>query len=114
MYNILTIVMQELNLNLKGALEWTTAYLKVIEERFMEGMEHLPTFSPEVNHQLWEYILALVMWPQSNDCWNFESGRYFGNKGLEIQKMWCVLLMPKKMKDPTMKTKDVEVTLVEL
>jgi len=114
MYNILTIVMRELNLDLKGALEWTAAYHKVVEERFMEGMERLPTFSPEVDRQLREYVLGLAMWPRSNDCWNFESGRYFGNKGLEIQKTRCVPLMPKKMKDPTMKTKDVEVTLVEL
>jgi len=113
-HNIITIVMRELNLDLAGAMAWAAEYHAEREEKFIQGLNFLPTFSPQVDTQLREYVLGLANWPRSNDCWNFESGRYFGSKGLEIQKTRRVKLMPKVQRDASRKTSEVEVTLVEL
>jgi Delta6-protoilludene synthase len=106
--------MRELNIDLKGAMDWAANYHATVEDKFINGLHRLPSFSREVDAQLQEYILGLANWPRSNDCWNFESGRYFGDKGLEIQKTRRVRLLPKVHKDANRRTTEVEVTLVEL
>ncbi|KZT29051.1 hypothetical protein NEOLEDRAFT_1128578 [Neolentinus lepideus HHB14362 ss-1] len=58
----------------------------------------VPSFDGEVEA---EYILHLANWLRCNDCWNFESSRSFGKKGLEIQKTHVIPLMLKVQLDPT-------------
>jgi hypothetical protein len=67
-----------------------------------------------MDHQLREYIAGMAIWPRSADCWNFEGGRYFGSKGLEIQKTRRVPLLPKVNVDCTLKRENVAVLLVDM
>ena len=94
-YNILTIVMHQYSYTLDEALKWTADYHDEVKTRFLDGIERLPSFGPEVDPQLQQFIQAIAIWPRANDCWNFESGRYFGSKGPEIQKTRVVPIMPK-------------------
>ncbi|KZT23360.1 terpenoid synthase [Neolentinus lepideus HHB14362 ss-1] len=113
-HNILTIVMHQLNTDFAGAMKWVCEYHEEVEAKFLDGLKRVPSFGPAVDKELGEYILHLANWPRCNDCWNFESGRYFGKKGLEIQKSRVVPLMPKVQLDPTLKTNQVVVPLVDL
>ncbi|KAF9806349.1 hypothetical protein IEO21_08705 [Rhodonia placenta] len=113
-HNILTIVMHQFNIDLEAAMTWVASYHKDVENKFLDGMKELPSFGPVVDKELEEYILALAIWPRTNDCWNFESGRYFGSKGLQVQKTRYVPLLPKVKTDPTLKQKQVVVSLVDL
>lgn len=94
-YNIITIVMNQYGYTLDEAMKWTANCHEEVEARFMKGMKELPYFGPEVDPQLQQFIQALALWPRANDCWSFESGRYFGSRGLEIQKTRTVPTMPK-------------------
>ena len=59
-------------------------------------------------------LLSIVAdWPRGNDCWRFESGRYFGQKGLEVQKTRSVEMFAKRAMNPDMRRDKVEVPLVE-
>lgn len=40
------------------------------------------------------YVDGLGQWVRGNDDWTFESHRYFGDKGLEIQKTRLMTLLP--------------------
>ncbi len=40
----------------------------------------------------------LGYWIRGIDCWSLETERYFGTKGLEIQKHRVVTLLPKAKK----------------
>ncbi|KAJ7137759.1 isoprenoid synthase domain-containing protein [Mycena epipterygia] len=113
-HNILTIVMHQFNLDLYGAMAWVVDYHEEVETRFLDALKRVPSFGPEVDSQLHEYIEHLANWPRCNDCWNFESGRYFGKNGLEFQKTRYVPLLPKVDMDRTLKRENVVVPLVPL
>ncbi|KAJ7110784.1 isoprenoid synthase domain-containing protein [Mycena crocata] len=113
-HNILTIVMHQFNIDLHAAMAWVVDYHEEVETRFLDGLKRVPSFGPKVDRQLREYIEHLANWPRCNDCWNFESGRYFGNKGWEIKKTRYVPLLPKAELDRTLKRENVVVPLVEL
>lgn len=106
--------MHQFNTDLEGAMKWVVNYHEDVEAKFLDGLKRVPSFGPAVDKQLEEYIVAIAMWPRTNDCWNFESGRYFGSKGLEIQKTRYVPLLPKVKGDPTLKKEKVVVPLVSL
>ncbi|KZT64788.1 terpenoid synthase [Daedalea quercina L-15889] len=114
-HNILTIVMQQYGFTLDEALQWTANYHEDVEARFLDGMKKIPSFGPDVDPQLHEFIEAIALWPRTNDCWNFESGRYFGSKGLEIQKTRIVPILPKVVGNHrSLRRQDVVVPLVNL
>ncbi|OSX64664.1 hypothetical protein POSPLADRAFT_1134967 [Postia placenta MAD-698-R-SB12] len=94
-HNILTIVMHQFNIDLEAAMAWVASYHKDVENKFLDGMKELPSFGPTVDKELEEYILALAIWLRTNDCWAFESGRYFWSKGLQVQKTRYVPVLPK-------------------
>ena len=113
-HNIITIAMHQFNTDFEGAMDWVLQYHEEVETKFLDGLKRVPSFGPKVDEQIQEYITALAIWPRCNDCWNFESGRYFGDKGLEIQNTRYVQLLPKFNSDPTLKRDQVVVPLVEL
>ena len=110
-HNIITIVMDQLHTNVEGAMEWVYNHHRKLEVKFFDMMKTLPSFGHEVDTQVREYLLGLGNWPRANDCWGFESGRYFGNRGQEIQSTRLVPLQPKVDKDPLLKGEKVVITL---
>ena len=112
-HNILTIAMHQFNCDFDAAMDWVANYHKEVETRFLDTLKRVPSWGPEVDRQLAVYIEHLANWPRCNDCWNFESGRYFGNKGLEYQKTRLVPMLPKRPQNPLLRRDQVEVPLVE-
>ncbi|KAL5510886.1 hypothetical protein ACEPAG_4643 [Sanghuangporus baumii] len=93
--NILTVVMKESNGDLQDAIQWAVNYHSEVQTKFLDGLNQLPSWGPNVDRQLKRYLSGLANWARGNICWSFESGRYFGNKGLEYQKTRLVPLLPK-------------------
>ena len=59
------------------------------------------------------YVEHLAGWPRGNDCWNFESERYFGSEGLEVQKTRYVKLLPKKELATHLHKEDVAIPIID-
>jgi len=97
--------MHQFNLDLDGAMDWVVEYHQEVETRFLDGLKRVPSWGPEIDKNMEEYIYGLANWPRCNDCWNFESGRYFGKHGLEFQKTRWVPLLPKVVDDPNAKAR---------
>ncbi|KAH9840951.1 isoprenoid synthase domain-containing protein [Rhodofomes roseus] len=113
--NILTVVMNHSGYNLDEALRWAADYHKDVEALFFDGLKRIPSFGPDVDQQLQEYIQAITMSPRAIYCWNFESGRYFGDKGREIQRTRRVPILPKVVDNHrSLRRQDVVVPLVTL
>ncbi|KAH8101904.1 terpenoid synthase [Cristinia sonorae] len=116
-HNILTLAMRQFNTDFEGAMDWVVQYHTLVETRFLDGLKRVPSFGPHVDAQLQLYIHGLANWPRCNDCWNFESGRYFGNKGREFQKTRRVPRLPKVVKSQHKlkegKRENVDIPLVE-
>ncbi|KAH9885838.1 hypothetical protein C8Q73DRAFT_795687 [Cubamyces lactineus] len=43
------------------------------------------------------YLDHIANWPRASECWNFESERYFGTDGRQIQKSRLLTLAPRNV-----------------
>jgi Delta6-protoilludene synthase len=105
--------MHHLSLSLPDAVAWVAAYHEEIEIKFFDRLKDVPLWGKEIDDQIAEYIEHIAGWPRCNDSWNFECGRYFGSKGLEIQKTRFVPLLPKRQQNRNLHKQDVIITLVD-
>ncbi|KAF7341698.1 Terpene cyclase [Mycena sanguinolenta] len=114
-YNFLAIIMRtDSTMDLPAATSWLSAYHESLQSEFIDTISLLPSFGLALDREVQEYTSYLANWPRAQDCWNFESTRYFGNKGLEIQVTRKVPLFPKLKRNPRVKEEGVTVQLVEL
>ena len=115
LHNIVTVVAREFNLDVTGAMDWVLKYYQEATAKFQEGLKHVPTWGPEIDSQVKQYIEWLSEWPRGHNCWCFESTRYFGNKGTEIQKTRRVPLLSRAdaRKDEYKKGDDLVVPDIE-
>ncbi len=112
-WNILSVAMHQFGLDLHHATQWVAQYHKEVQARFFDALKRLPSFGPGVDEALQEYIVGVAAWPRGNDCWRFESERYFGKKGAEVQKTRRIPLLAKRLMNPEMRRERVEVPLIE-
>ncbi|KAF9058831.1 terpenoid synthase [Rhodocollybia butyracea] len=96
LHNLVTIIMNQYNLDVQGAMDWIGRYHDKIVERVLENYRNLPDWGPVINPQIRRYCDDVGFWLRGNDAWCFESWRYFRGKGPEIEKTRCVELMPKQ------------------
>lgn len=91
--------MRQFNLDLPGAIDWAAKYHGEVATKFLGGIARLPSWGKAVDDHVAEHVCrTLGNWPRANIAWHFESGRYFGSKGLEYQKTRYVPLLPKKIR----------------
>ncbi|KAJ7854637.1 isoprenoid synthase domain-containing protein [Mycena leptocephala] len=114
-YNIITVLTQQDDtMDLEGATTWVSAYHHKLQADFRDGLRRMPSFGAERDAQVQEYLGHLANWPRAQDCWNFESQRYFGSKGSEIQVTRRVPLLAKIEMDAKLTREDVVLPLIEL
>ncbi|KAF8176079.1 terpenoid synthase [Pholiota molesta] len=97
-YNAVTVVMKNNNTDVAGGIQWISDTHDDIVEHFLKVRDDVlnkrgfPSFGEELDRQVAEYVEGLGIWIRGHDEWNFGSGRYFGNEGLEIQKTRKVII----------------------
>ncbi|KAI0064579.1 terpenoid synthase [Artomyces pyxidatus] len=94
-HNLVTAVMHELDGDMDRAVQWIARYHDELLAQFLEGRDNLPSFGVDIDRHLSGYVEGLAHWIRGSDCWSFESKRYFGDKGPEIQKSRIVDLLPR-------------------
>ena len=87
--------MHQFNTDLTGAMRWISELHDGLVAQFLENFHKLPSWGPKIDEQLARYVDGLGNWVRANDAWSFESERYFGRKGLDIQKSRHVTLLSK-------------------
>lgn len=105
--------MHQFNIDLYHATEWVAKHHKTLEARFLDALTRLPSFNPEVDAALQEYVTGLAAFPRGNDSWRFESERYFGKNGAEVRKTGKAPLLAKRAMDPERRRESVQVLLFE-
>ncbi|KAF8554246.1 terpenoid synthase [Imleria badia] len=95
-HNILRVVTNEFGTDVNGAMLWTQDLHTKLEQKFLGAMAALPEWDEPLNSQVKEYCNGLGNWIRANNDWCFESGRYFGDRGLEIKEKRWMDLMPKQ------------------
>ncbi|KAG5350946.1 hypothetical protein C0989_008523 [Termitomyces sp. Mn162] len=94
-HNIVTIAMHHEQLGLKEAMRWAGDYYLKLEKDFLADMKSVPSFGKTLDVEVRRYVDGLGNWVRANECWHFESPRYFGTSGLEIQQSRRVVLLPR-------------------
>lgn len=87
--------MRQTHADFEGAIAWVVKYHSELETQFIEGLKTVPSWGDDLDCGVQLYLRGLANWPRANDCWNFESGRYFGSKGLEVQQTRLIPKLPK-------------------
>ncbi|KAK0622812.1 terpenoid synthase [Immersiella caudata] len=102
-HNLVTVVMKEKGLSLQETYDWIGRYHDDVADEFLRLYKDLPPFpdeSEQVNREIWEYVYGLGNWVRTNECWSFESGRYFGSDGQKIiENGMRFALLPRKKVD---------------
>ncbi|KAF8266735.1 terpenoid synthase [Lactarius quietus] len=100
-HNIITVVMHQDKTDIQGAIDWVYDYYKAAVAKFMDLYENkIPKFGEPVDTELAQYVDGMAIWVRSNYQWSFESERYFGKKGPEIEQTRWVNLLPKQNPSP--------------
>jgi len=87
--------MNEKGIDLDGALDWVAEYHEQILSEFQAQYQALPSWDPAIDLRVKTYVERLAYFMRGIDCWAFETERYFGTKGREIQEQRIVDLLPK-------------------
>ncbi|KAF7296929.1 Terpene cyclase [Mycena indigotica] len=97
-HNLVTIVMHQYGLDVQQAMSWIGDLHDQIVDEFLHTWHDLPRFdtSPDLEHDFRLYVDGLGNWVRANDSWSFESERYFGKKGREVQDTRKTVLLPRK------------------
>ena len=94
LHNSVELVMKEHGLDLQGSIDWLEQYAASVQAGFLSNVRNIPSWGEDVDRRVGIYIDGLAQWIRGNDDWTFESGRYFGSKGLEIQKTRIMTILP--------------------
>ncbi|KAG1856653.1 terpenoid synthase [Suillus subalutaceus] len=94
-HNMITIVMRDLDTDVNGAMLWVADLHMKTQKKFLEAMATVPKWGEPIDPQVREYCDGLGNWVRANYEWNFETERYLGTKGPEIQNKKWMPLMPK-------------------
>jgi hypothetical protein len=87
--------MNEKGIDLDGALNWVAEYHEEILSAFQAQYHVLPSWDPAIDLRVKTYVERLAYFMRGIDCWAFETERYFGTRGREIQEQRIVDLLPK-------------------
>jgi len=86
--------MNELKLDVQGAMNWIECYALRILDSFLENVGKLPSWDENIDRRVKIYVDGLCQWIRGNNDWTFECGRYFGDRGLEIKQTRVMNLLP--------------------
>lgn len=81
--------------DIQGAMDWLIEFHARLAGAFLLIKDRIPSWGEVIDSQISQYVQGLGNWVRASDQWSFESHRYFGGKGLEIQKHRIVNLLPK-------------------
>ncbi|KAL0071298.1 hypothetical protein AAF712_001864 [Marasmius tenuissimus] len=95
-HNIIRVFMDTYKTDIQGALGHVSNLHDQISQEFLDLLGNVPKFGDSViDSEVSTFVDGLANWVRANDCWSFESHRYFGSQGAEIQETRVVKLLPK-------------------
>ncbi|KAJ3967193.1 terpenoid synthase [Lentinula raphanica] len=94
-HNMITTVMNSMCFDLDEALLWISDLHDSLGESFQETYRAICQELPVSETSAAACLEGLGNWVRANDCWSYESERYFGQKGAIIRESRIVELLPR-------------------
>jgi len=76
-------------------MNWAWNHHIGLQAKYLAGLKNLPSFGPQIDKDVKDYLDDIAVMVKGGVCWAFESRRYFGNLGLNVQQTRYVPLRPK-------------------
>ncbi|KZT31631.1 terpenoid synthase, partial [Sistotremastrum suecicum HHB10207 ss-3] len=83
------------NLSVQAAMDYTGAKYHILREQYLAALKDIPSWYPKIDEYIKEYIWGVGNWITASVEWSFESGRYFGEDGMEIREHRRITLLPR-------------------
>ncbi|KAF4601362.1 terpene cyclase [Pleurotus pulmonarius] len=84
-HNLVTVVIQQFGVNVQDAMDYIGNLHDGLVDQFFEQWSRIPVFGNQLDEEVRAYCNMLGNWVRGCDSWSFESARYFGVRGPEIQ-----------------------------
>ena len=84
-HNIVTVVMEEYHLDLQQTLYWLSGYISRTISNFLSNRCGLPSWGEKIDKAVSVYIDLVGMCVRGSDAWSYETKRYYGEDGLNLQ-----------------------------
>ncbi|KJA22852.1 hypothetical protein HYPSUDRAFT_138665 [Hypholoma sublateritium FD-334 SS-4] len=84
-HNLITVVMNQFKITPQEAMNYISDLHDKLAVQFLDEWKNIPTFGGPLDLEVRTYCHGLGNWVRANDSWSFESERYFGKRGIEIQ-----------------------------
>ena len=93
-HNIITAIMEEYHLDIQQALYWLSGYACNTISGFLTKKLALPSWGEKTDRAVGLYIDLVARCVRGYDTWSYETKRYYGDDGLEVQKSRKFTLLP--------------------
>ena len=93
-YSIVVIVMKTYNLGLQAAVDHVADMCRETLDSYCEYKTKLPSWTPQIDRDVAEYIQGLDDWISGSFHWAFITERYFGVQNDHIRKTGIIELLP--------------------
>jgi hypothetical protein len=95
-HNIVTLMIIHEKISVQEAIDHVATIHDRLAAEFLAVFNSLPSFgSQAVDNTVHRYVDGLGNWIRANECWSFETWRYFKDDGLRVQKERTVELLPR-------------------
>ncbi|KAK5651017.1 hypothetical protein OQA88_2098 [Cercophora sp. LCS_1] len=95
LHNLVTVVMHQMDLGPQAAVDWIGNWTDDLVRDFLHCHANLPSWGPEVDEQVRQYVNGLGQWVRGNNDWSFESQRYFGTTGELVKRTREIYMLPR-------------------
>lgn len=83
------------DINVQAAVNWAGDMHADMTRRFNQLFLEIPKYGDPIDQDVKSFMNGMAHWTGGNVQWSFESGRYFGNRGLEVMATRSLQLSPK-------------------
>jgi len=77
-HNIITSIIHEHHLDVPAAMKWLEGFGRQRVTTFLNGIKELPSWGPEIDDKVRQYIDDIGYLVRGTDDWCYESERYWG------------------------------------
>ncbi|KAF9472372.1 terpenoid synthase [Pholiota conissans] len=95
-HNVITAIMHQHALDFQGAVFWLSEYASTTISKFLADQKNMPSWGEQVDGGVEEYINRMARCVRGADACSYESKRYYGVKGAQVQKTRRTMLKLRK------------------
>jgi len=110
-HNIITSIIHEYHLDVPAAMKWLEEFGRQRVATFLNGIKELPSWGPGIDGKVRQYIDDMGYLVRGTDAWCYESERYWGGRGKEVQTTRMVTIWPEKTREGLLIKEELEAAI---